>query len=1602
MDREDEDAGLADVVAIGTALRWSHTKAMRILNGRTWQQLHNDILRALLLTSDEQLLTNLLSILQENSGWFHSTPELVYKTWDAFIELLDHRQLNYDIRGSILLATTTLLLEVDALLEFPSLLEQFVERLYNLIVNVNQKWTVLYRQMALACLQEMEMFYPGLLHEFVFDVLHARSPLSIQGLLFSLYSTEASHIRQDYQQLLLLALSHATSPRFVEYTRRKKQKEEEEKRQAEEAGASGAAASKNTREKTTVFFEVDSRVVAMYQDELISVGTGGVDVAGGAGSAATGLVGSGNREAALHASQLPLSPQSGSGLVALALPTPVMDKLKELISTCLEEIHYFTPEGVVASLNALSHIVGFVFDLDRLKDKRVGGGSRPLGSKPDPDSPAPIYLLQLRERAHSLLQYDNMSLMHLMVRLGDRARLDGLVDLENADMIAVARQIAARVYHHTAKNHERYFYSALLSHVLGPVKWNMRYNARVDIQPLSAVDDPEFHVEVRDGHFAADRAGKGRQGHAGEDAEEEQQRQRSQGKEEDYFHASNPNMAAAIALSLYPSAFDSTAIKDIKLQSLLSFYELPPPASIQAKPSFTSLLLTPPDNLFDFVTALDDCVYYPPESPQVRAVFRFLFNLLVKFHGRYLQPCKRVILRFIRHCPHFVPNVTALLRKLDETCVSLTLRETRFRLRAVLRSLTGFLLSTFHRESDPASLVTFVGLISEVVRQNLHSPPDRDGVSSSSSLSPARSKNDGKSVKGSASADSSSSSTSSSSSSATESDIHDDPIEMVLKILFRCVSGFCEGDPARFFRGDGTFLSGVRGGIDLSVSYGMWQVGHEVLAICKQVMLSGGYPMSVIRLLRYLVASFDDVEIRDRAAFYVMLLSHCSQEVLVALLGATNSAKLLVDTMGRVKGRGAQSSKATVSQNNSSSSSTSDAASSSASSSSAAAGVSGGGAGDSAAGTTGVGDAVVGDDGQVEGELALGRVVIHPRAANVIQVARTLHEREIAPWSPWKNALGSFVHAYVFYPVAKPSVLTLDRAPLQVPKPSESPAKQTKIYPLTTQPSYHKHLPSPAPDDVGTPRGRDKGAHGRGGSDSLVEIPEEHRRMPEPSSRAAKEKYPYQRHFLRFIRSVKARFGKLQVEDLEKEYFQYLFAEQKAKIAAAASGENDLEANKEDEVSVAGSKKKASAPVVKEREEDLFGGGSRALPGSVKLQYYIYFDEKCSAHLEAGEGHMTDSHKGIDIIGTTSQIASSSATPSKGSRSTPLTLSTAQSASSSTSETIKFPREMFGVVVQFEHTADYHPVEPVILPFLTYFDPLAGDKHGAPGNKKAAKKKKDKKKKKKKKKSKSTKLGDEEEDDEEEESEEEEEEDGWMHHPSKKPERFPYVYRFTVSLLPRVPVPGMLKCSLLFNDQQGNTCRGSLHPVKVFLHDLFLPVPVPAYVLDKYRPLLESFVQESGFDLEALQPASLRRDSSAPSLHDGTRLDTLDMARAVLFEMLWSSILHRPAWVFVDEAHEGVFQGLRGKLDPSLASLECAESVKCLRMSQSRVLERIQTYLHQFVVVHMSEGAFMFCVSFFLGFRCLCVLCVLSLSLSPSFLLSPSVFCITCFFRTLT
>ena len=248
------DSDVQQVFTIATAFRWSDSLADDILGGRSWGQYLAEALSILSSSGDPAVSIHLLSFLSENSARMLTGTLSMHRCWHVLMRLVDGHPpragspsspTSVPVRVQALATLTTLLVEHDAMKNYRNLLEFFVQKLYAFISqplspepsrqpapeHPSQRpdegrkpqsastaalespsagsAVPMLRQAAAECLCELECEWPGLLRDFVFDILDAQSPLPMPMLLYDAFRKEWSYARQSVLALLLTTLTHA-------------------------------------------------------------------------------------------------------------------------------------------------------------------------------------------------------------------------------------------------------------------------------------------------------------------------------------------------------------------------------------------------------------------------------------------------------------------------------------------------------------------------------------------------------------------------------------------------------------------------------------------------------------------------------------------------------------------------------------------------------------------------------------------------------------------------------------------------------------------------------------------------------------------------------------------------------------------------------------------------------------------------------------------------------------------------------------------------------------------------------------------------------------------------------------------------------------------------------------------------------------------------------------------------------------------------------------------------------------------------------------------------------------------------------------------------
>ncbi|KAL6073865.1 endosomal transport [Balamuthia mandrillaris] len=156
-----------------------------------------------------ELRYNLLVFLQENVRFFiegqESRLDIVFNNLSKIISSSSTSAAAMFLKGHVLATLTTILLEEQelVLLQRPTLLESFVERLLELSSRVNVSAERHLRAMACHCLEELELAHPCLLQGYL-------------AYFFSFGQEETTHAAQAYNDLFATTLLHKTDSLLVQ------------------------------------------------------------------------------------------------------------------------------------------------------------------------------------------------------------------------------------------------------------------------------------------------------------------------------------------------------------------------------------------------------------------------------------------------------------------------------------------------------------------------------------------------------------------------------------------------------------------------------------------------------------------------------------------------------------------------------------------------------------------------------------------------------------------------------------------------------------------------------------------------------------------------------------------------------------------------------------------------------------------------------------------------------------------------------------------------------------------------------------------------------------------------------------------------------------------------------------------------------------------------------------------------------------------------------------------------------------------------------------------------------------------------------------------
>ena len=178
----------------------------------------DSILVALVGSASEATKLNMLVFLQEECLHFFYDIKILwcfFNTMKHVIEQTSRRgTVTSVLKGQLLVVTTTILIEIEAIDEHRKVFNSFILLLSSIIQRTNSYSDCYCRQMACECLRELENTYPCLLSGFVEDILEEKDifdPHTSLPSLFKLCHAERSHTSQSYTVLLLTILEHCTT-----------------------------------------------------------------------------------------------------------------------------------------------------------------------------------------------------------------------------------------------------------------------------------------------------------------------------------------------------------------------------------------------------------------------------------------------------------------------------------------------------------------------------------------------------------------------------------------------------------------------------------------------------------------------------------------------------------------------------------------------------------------------------------------------------------------------------------------------------------------------------------------------------------------------------------------------------------------------------------------------------------------------------------------------------------------------------------------------------------------------------------------------------------------------------------------------------------------------------------------------------------------------------------------------------------------------------------------------------------------------------------------------------------------------------------------------
>eukprot|EP00854_Cymbomonas_tetramitiformis_P013048 gene13048-15415_t len=184
---------------------WDPDEAeQRWVDTYSWEQLLVELLRAFSTEKDLNLRMQLLIFLEERASGplllsgdpTSNLNRVAQKLNHVLTAPVDGANITYSLKGQVLVTTTVLLIELDAVKLDPGLLESFVDLLYSVVQNINSSGDRELRGLACESLRELEWAYPCLLSAGL-------------GNLFKLAQGERTHVAGAYTLLYATVLENS-------------------------------------------------------------------------------------------------------------------------------------------------------------------------------------------------------------------------------------------------------------------------------------------------------------------------------------------------------------------------------------------------------------------------------------------------------------------------------------------------------------------------------------------------------------------------------------------------------------------------------------------------------------------------------------------------------------------------------------------------------------------------------------------------------------------------------------------------------------------------------------------------------------------------------------------------------------------------------------------------------------------------------------------------------------------------------------------------------------------------------------------------------------------------------------------------------------------------------------------------------------------------------------------------------------------------------------------------------------------------------------------------------------------------------------------------